>query len=1008
MGVLVGSGAVSAASPNLPAIHFDQDIRPILSENCFQCHGFDSEQRRAELRLDTEEGMRVLLPSGTVAVVSGDVERSELWRRINHEDAEERMPPLDSGRSLKPDELERIRRWIEDGATYSKHWAFEDPVRPGLPSVRNATWGSNAIDRFVLARLEAMGLETSPEAALRVLVRRLSFDLRGLPPTPDEVAAFLADERDGAYLRLVDRWLASPRYGERMAQDWLDAARYADTTGHAADAPRTMWLYRDWVIDAFNRNQPFDQFTIEQLAGDMIPGANRGQKIATGFHRNSMQALGNNPRKEEYRVKGIVDRIDTTGRVWLGLTLACAECHDHKYDPLSTQEYYSLYSIFNNVPHLGERFDVHGPRMQVMLEREQRLWDLEQTVIDRAREALGTLDETGIAQRQARWEANPSGRFEVVKRLAYRLPMDEGDWVAESPWGEGSSRRLNPSAGGVLVPEWPQVTGEWTVSLWVKTRSSEADLVSNYDWKAGQRSFVLGIGGQGSEGNYSPGHLYAWISSRSESFAGIELMGSQGINDGEWHHVALTFRPGKEAALWVDGRRDLRAETKGTVPDHIAASDRAVVIGGGYENSAVPNAFFYDGLVHDVRLYERAWSDMALLGGSDPEVCAAFRVRPTERTERQRELLTAFFGRVDPVQRSLRERIETAVGRQKLLSARAVTAQVMEELPKPRETFVHLRGNFENPGERVFPGTPAFLPPMPEGKLVNRLSFAEWLVDEGNPLVARVAVNRIWAHYFGQGLVTTVDDFGVRGAPPSHPRLLDWLAVELVASGWDMKALNRLIVTSATYRQASRLRPELTERDPNNRWLARGPRLRLAAEQIRDNALAVSGLLTSRIGGPSVFPRQPAGVGEFRDATAGQWVADTGGGQYRRSLYTFWQRMSPYPSLTIFDAPSRERSCVRRSRTSTPLQALALLNDPAFVAMADALARRILDAGDGWESRLEYAFQLVLARSPEPRERDRFHEFAQKQRASGHAIDRELWERIAQVLLNMDETITKE
>ena len=646
----------------------------------------------------------------------------------------------------------------------SEHWSFSLPSRPELPGRANNVSEQNPIDRFVQAKLEEfgeVGLAMSPTAEPKVLLRRLSFDLRGLPPSLDEVARFLETPNDVTYAELVDRWLASPRFGEQMALDWLDAARYADTAGHAADAPRTMWLYRNWVIDAFNRNMPFDQFTVDQLAGDMISGATQEQRIATGFHRNSMQALGNNPRKEEYRIKGIVDRLETTGRVWLGLTIACAECHDHKFDPISTEEYYQLFSIFNNVPHLGEKFGVHGPRLEVRSSDDQARWDRLERLLERT-----SLDLSSI-------EDEPAGK-----------------------------------------------------------------------------------------------------------------------NEGAVEELKQTIKEAKEA-------------------------------------------------------------------------------------------------------------------REKIM-ARTVVAQVMDELPEPRKTFIHIRGNFENPGKRVFPATPSFLPPSPEGQAVNRLSFARWLVDGRNPLTARVMVNRIWAHYFGQGLVPTLDDFGSQGEKPSHPALLDWLAVEFVESGWDMKAIHRLIVSSATYQQSSRRRPELETMDPENHWLARGPRLRLSGEEIRDNALTVSGLLTERIGGPSVFPLQPKGVGEFRDATAGTWKTSEGEDRYRRSLYTFWQRMSPYPGLTILDAPSRERSCVRRNTTNTPLQALLLMNDPAFVAMAEALAQGVMASADGFAARLNRAFHLVLGRSPEPKESVRFARFNRDLASDGVDADRKRWRSIAQVLLNLDEAITKE
>ncbi len=651
--------------------------------------------------------------------------------------------------------------WTADASDY---WSFSPPSRPELPERLHNAVEQNPIDRFVRAKLEelgGLGLVPSPKAEPKVLLRRLSFDLLGLPPSLDEGARYLEAPNEIAYAELVDRWLASPRFGEQVALDWLDAARYADTAGHAADAPRTMWLYRNWVIDAFNRNMPFDQFTVDQLAGDMIPGATQEQRIATGFHRNSMQALGNNPRKEEYRIKGIVDRLETTGRVWLGLTLACAECHDHKFDPISTEEYYQLFAIFNNVPHLGEKFGVHGPRLEIRSSDDQASWDR-------------------------------------LERLLKRTGLD---------------------------------------------------LSSIEDERVG--------------------------------------------------------------------------ETEATVEE-------------------------------------------------------------------------------------LKKTIKVAKKAREKIMSRTVTAQVMAELPEPRKTFIHIRGNFENPGKRVFPATPSFLPPHPEGQTANRLSFARWLVDGRNPLTARVMVNRIWAHYFGQGLVTTLDDFGSQGEKPSHPALLDWLAVEFVESGWDMKAIHRLIVTSATYQQSSRRRPELEAMDPENHWLARGPRFRLSGEEIRDNALSVSGLLTERIGGPSVFPLQPKGVGEFRDATAGTWETSEGADRYRRSLYTFWQRMSPYPGLAILDAPSRERSCVRRDTTNTPLQALLLMNDPAFVSMADALAQRVMAVEDGFAARLNWAFRLVLGRAPKSEERVRFARFNQDLMSGGVDTERKRWRSIAQVLLNLDETITKE
>ncbi len=743
------------ADGSVASVDFNQDIRPILSENCYKCHGADPQDRKADLRLDRPEDARRQLKTGHTAIVDGDPSRSALWLRITTEDLDERMPPMEHGPSLTREQMDLLQRWIQQGAHYDKHWAFEPVVKPSLPVIKDPARASNPIDLFVLNRLDAMGWANAAPSDPNTLLRRLSFDLRGLPPSPSERQSFLDDTRPDAYLHLVDRWLASPRYGERMAQHWLDAARYADTTGHAADAPRTMWLYRDWVIRALNRNMPFDQFTIEQIAGDMLPGATQSQRIATGFHRNSMQALGNNPRKEEFRVKGIVDRLDTTGRVWMGLTVSCAECHDHKYDPLSTREYYQLYAIFNNVPHLGEKFQVHGPRLEVLPPELQRAWDQHQAVIDAA------------------------GR-----KLAGRI-------------------------------------------------------------------------------------------------------------------------------------------------DH-------------------------------------------------------------------------------PLARELQQQVEDSQKLQEALKKHVIMAQVMDELPVPRATHVHLRGNFEHKGERVYPGTPAVLPGFPPGKVVNRLTFARWLVDERHPLTARVTVNRLWGQFFGMGLVQSDGDFGLRGSPPSHPDLLDWLAITFMQSGWNYKALVRQMVTSETYRQSSILRPALADMDPQNRFLGRAPRLRMAAEQIRDNALAVGGLLADRIGGPSAYPFQPAGVGEFRDATAGQWVSSQGEGRHRRSLYTFWQRMSPYPSQTIFDAPTRERTCVRREITNTPLQALVLLNDPAYHATAVALAQRILRDGTSFETQIRDAFRWVLSRLPGPEEWAQFAQREEHWRLVEGKSPLEVWTLLSQVLLNLDETITKE
>ena len=907
------------------------------------------------------------------------------------------------------------------------HWAYRPPNRPSVPSVRQHDWPRNPIDRFILSRLEAGQLAPSDRANRFTRLRRLTLDLSGLPPSPPEIQAFLSDRRPGAWQRSVARLLASPRYGERMAGPWLDAARYADTTGHAADKPRTMWLYRDWVIDAFNRNQPFDQFTIEQLAGDMLPDPTVDQLIATGFHRNSIQALGNNPRKEEFRIKGIVDRVETTGRVWLGLTVACAECHDHKYEEFSQAEYYRFFAIFNNVPHLGEKFDVHGPRIQVLpattratIAQLQRELD----AIEATAKVTGPFPDRQIAADLRAWSLQPQaldklqapslrirfagsvralsrdGRSTGVSTDSPRLPKTA--FAADGPRRGIPAIRLGPGRSIVFEEsQVPSFTGDLSIGLWVRTTQPVADLVSQYDWRSGRRAHVFGIGGE-SDKDSRPGRLFTWLSRTSNPFDGAVVYGSIPVNDGRWHHVAMSYTAGSSVELFVDGRRDTGATLTGRVPPRLANPTLPLVLGGGFNNSGRPNDFFVNGQMADVRLFDRPLDGIQL--GGLPATTASqldmfvrsrtLKIPPPLRSLHAR-LVASFHGRSDR-QRGLANQI-------KRLKRKLVTAQVMDELSPPRNTFVHVRGDFENPGEQVAPAIPALLshrdkPVSP----ATRLTLARTLVEGSHPLVARVAVNRLWQHHFGAGLVSTPDDFGSTGEPPSHPQLLDWLAVELVESGWNIRHIQQLILTSATYQQNSQIGPVSRSVDPQNRWLGRFPRRRLEAEQIRDLALAASGRLVERIGGPSVFPPQPASIGQFRDKTAGTWTNSTGPDRYRRSLYTFWQRMSPYPSLVLFDAPSRERCTVARPTTNTPLQALVLLNDPHFVDLARGLGRRMLATGDNISERIHTGFLATVSRPPDAVELAAFRRFV------GDGEDPDTWFGLAQVLLNLDETITRE
>ncbi|MGI9243199.1 MAG: DUF1553 domain-containing protein, partial [Verrucomicrobiales bacterium] len=923
------------ASGEPASLEFNRDIRPLLSDNCFACHGPDEEGRKSGLRLDVREQALRPAKSGAVAVVPGEPDDSELLRRIFSTDPDERMPPPESNKHLDLKQQELLKRWISEGAEYQPHWAFISPIKSPLPAVGRKGWVQNPIDRFILSRLEEEGLNPSPAVDRTTLIRRATLDLIGLPPTPSQVDAYLKDEAPGAYERLVDRLMSTRDYAERRAQDWLDLARYADTRGFADDKPRNIWPYRDWVVRALHRNLPFDQFTIEQLAGDMLPGATVEQRLATGFHRNAPQARGQTYPVEEYRLKGVTDRVNTTGKVWLGLTMECSECHDHKFDPISQRDYYSLFAIFNNVEHSGSGHGQGGPTMEY---RTPSVAPDEQLAAERAR-----LETELVAARKRLPPPKPPGAAGLLGKWDKpHLVADPGEFC---------------------------VTGNLTITAKINTKQSVANIVSKYDWRGKQRSFVFGIGGEG-EKEAAPGHLFCWISSRTEPFAGVSVYGSQAVNDGLDHQVAIVFEAGESVRLFLDGVEDTAARVIGDVPDAIAISDRKLAIGAGYKSSSEAIAYRFEGSFSDVRLYDRALG----LAAESKEI------------------------------KRLRARLRKIDERQLTGSQEVAAVPVMRERSEPRETFIHLRGSFLSRGDQVPPAAPAILVAAGEAQPQDRLEFARWLVDGRNPLVARVVVNRFWQSYFGHGLVRTPDDFGSQGAPPTHPALLDWLATEFVESGWDMKKVNRLIVTSATYRQSARVRPVLEERDPNNLLLASMPRVRVPAEQIRDQALAVSGLLrTYPAGGPSVFPPQPENYWEDRDLP-GKWDPSLGDDLHRKSLYTYWRRMALHPTMELLDAPARSVCVAKRNSANLPTQALVTLNAPVFVESAAALARSLIEEEEDASARLELAFKRCFGRSPAAAERERFLAFA------GARPDRPeiaVWTSIATVLLNLDETITR-
>ncbi len=820
----LGSSVVSDPGTVKRPVDFNRDIRPIFSDACYTCHGPAKGAQQGGLRLDTEEGAFADL-GGYRALVPGKLEQSELWKRISHEKPAKRMPPARTGKALTAKQIDLVKQWIEQGAKWARHWSFIPPSRPPLRMVNNLSWSRNPIDRFILARLEEKGMQPSPEVSRETLIRRVTFDLTGLPPTIAEIDAYLSDPSPDAYEKVADRLLASPRYGERMVLEWLDAARYSDTNGYQTDGTRPMWPWRDWVIAALNANMPFDQFTMEQIAGDMLPGATVSQKIATGFNRNHMLNGEGGRIAEESRVEYVVDRVETTGTVWLGLTAGCGRCHDHKYDPLSQKEFYGLYAFFNNIAESGS--------------------------VDRRSSTAAPIIE---------------------------LPTEE------------QKKKIAEQSGIVAKLE-------------TKLKS---------------------------------------------------IMDSVLAGQAEWEKKAV----------------------KDKLPDNVAA---------------------------------------------------ALKVPRDKRTPEQAKVVADHFLAHSADRQAAQKELEKAKNSLESLKNSVLVTMVMEERPQPRDTFLLIRGAYDKYGAKVQSGVPACLPPLPKETPNNRLGLARWLIDRGNPLTARVTVNRHWQTFFGAGLVKTSEDFGAQGAPPSHPELLDWLAVDFMRH-WDVKALHRLIVTSAAYRQSSRVTPEILGKDVDNRYLGRGPRHRLNAFMLRDQVLALSGLLVQKIGGPPVRPYQPKGIWEEFSFGTIRYQQDKGENLYRRSLYTFWRRSVGPPNL--FDTSARQVCTVRQSRTNTPLHSLILLNDVTFVEAARVWAERLMKLGKTPEERLTLAFRMATGRLPSSQERIillqgfqrvlnqyRTDKAAALELVSGgeyrrdpglDVIELAAYTGMANMILNLDEVVSKE
>jgi mono/diheme cytochrome c family protein len=1014
------SAFCSAARADAPKIDFNREIRPILSNNCFKCHGPDEKERQAGLRLDKQEGAVAELPSGAKAVTPGQPAASSLVERITSADADAKMPPPASGKMLKPEEIEKLKRWVAEGAEYRGHWSFLPPVRVEPPQVKHEELVRTPVDRFLLARLEAEGLEPSPAADRVTLIRRVTLDLTGLPPTPVEVDALVADQSPGAYEKLVDRLLQSPRYGEHMARYWLDAARYGDTHGLHFDNERALWKYRDWVIDAFNRNLPFDRFTVDQLAGDLLPNPTPEQRIATGFNRCNVSTSEGGSINEEVLVRYAVDRVETTSTVFMGLTMGCCVCHDHKFDPLTQKDFYQLYAFFGSVAENAMDGNALAPPPIIKVPTAEQ--ETQQKTLN---DQLAQV-RTQIAAELA--------KVEYVEPNQPTVSTEAKEYV----WIDDDTPAGAKQEGG-----WTFVSAPSPVLSGSKASTRKSVGLSQHFFTGAQQGLRVG------EGDKLFAYVYLDPADKPK-----EIMLQ--FNDGSWEHRViwgedvipwgavnsasrLPAGPLPEAGQWV--RLEVEAAKVGLAPG-------AVINGWAFTQH--DGTCFWDkaGIVtrtpqadqaFDSQLaweaYERTQSKSTLPQPLQEAIKADATARKDEQKKQLRDyFLENVYGLTRPVFDPLHKQADELNKQLTALDAAIPTTMIMAEAPQPRETFILIRGAYDKHGEKVTAGTPAVLPPLKKDAPPTRLGLAQWLVDPAHPLTARVTVNRYWQQYFGNGIVKTAGDFGAQGEWPTHPELLDWLATEFIGSGWNIQHIQKLIVMSNAYQQSSRVTPQLLERDPENLLLARGPRFRMDAEVVRDSALAASGLLVEKLGGRSVKPYQPDGLWEavgFLGSNTSIYKQDPGDALYRRSLYTFWKRTSPPASLTTFDAPSRETCTVRRPRTNTPLQALVLMNDKQYVEAARRLAERMMtEGGAAPEEQLAYGFRLATGRRPGSDEMavlagtlnayladyQANQEAAAKLLAVGdskrndslNAIQLAARTMVANLILNLDETITKE
>ena len=969
-------------------IDFNYHIKPILSDRCFACHGPDENKREAGLRLDILDSALAALgeEKDHYAIVPGNTTQSALFHRITSDNPDFMMPPTESNLTLSALEIATLTRWIEQGAEYKPHWSFIPPEKPEVPEVAQKDWGRNPIDPFVLARLEKENLSPAPEAQKVQLLRRVTFDLTGLPPTLEEMDTFLADTSANAYEKVVDRLLASPHYGERMAMDWLDVARYADSHGYHADGYRMMWPWRDWVIKAFNENLPFDQFVTWQMAGDLLPDATQEQILATGFHRNHPASSESGIVPEEYRLENVFDRANTTAKAFLGLTLECARCHDHKYDPISQKEYYQFSAFFNNVDELGmiANDGNSAPTIPLMKEEVAEKVAYIRSKIATQEEKLAQHTQQFLQQQKVKKvKVDPNflrqglvGHYPLDKISDEKTPnlapplhqaLLRGDVEVVEGW-KGSALRFDSEYEFLSLEEVGDFerTDAFSMGAWVYPEVREEYTVllgnaggKNSHWR-GYELFIDSVNRVSVRLTHGlPDHC-------------LYVTTSDSIPVKTWSHLMFTYDGSSKAdgiQIYIDGKLapaqvhyDRLYKSIRTIDDTLIVEARPIRVGRSYQGDL--DIGLFEGAIDEIRIYDRRLTGL--------EVAGVFGNRfwedvAYEQLDQEEQALLAAYDlhHEDPEYQKMAQALKALREEEHATLDTVPEVMVMREKVPPRKTYVLDRGLYDAPKEEVQPGTLSDVLAFSEEFPSNRLGLAQWLLNPENPLTVRVIVNRYWHLFFGRGIVNTLEDFGNQGDLPTHPELLDWLAVEFISSAWDVKALHRLIVTSATYRQSSVASKALREKDPKNELLARGPRHRLPAEMVRDNALAASGLLVDKIGGPSVKTYQPEGLWSKTHFSRllVHYEPDKGEKLYRRSLYTFIRRTAPPPTMTVLDASDRSMCMVRRQTTSTPLQALLLLNEPQMIEASRLLAERVLkEGGDSMEDQLNYAFRLLTSR----------------------------------------------